>query len=65
MLEHCISRHHSCYVVIEEVNRIQVEQSLTLMAVDVGLITIVTKPLTTALQQLLRCEMTKRGSWSG
>jgi hypothetical protein len=59
MLEHCISRHRSWYIIVEEVSRLQVEQSLTLMATDVGLITIVTKPLTTALQQLLRCETTK------
>jgi hypothetical protein len=65
MLEHYIRRYRSWYVVVEEVSRLQVEQSLTLMSADVGLITIVTKPLTTALQQLLRCETTKRGSWSG
>ena len=52
LLESSHDGHLSRDVVVKEIGWLQVEETLALMAADIGLVTVVTEPLATALQLL-------------
>jgi hypothetical protein len=52
LLESSHDRHVGRNIIIEEIGRLQVEESLALVTADIGLVTVVTESLTMTLQLL-------------